>query len=71
MSMNLFTSVDDCLSQMSYTITHICVTCGAHYPPSSEGSRVPPECTICQDERQYVRATGQDWTTQQDFLEKT
>ena len=38
----------------------ICVTCGVGYAPS----KVPPErCAICDDERQYVTAAGQRWTT--------
>ena len=38
----------------------ICTTCGAGYTPSA----VPPaRCAICEDERQYVNATGQAWTT--------
>jgi hypothetical protein len=39
---------------------HICVTCGAQYPPSAEP---PATCAICLDERQYVARTGQEWTT--------
>jgi hypothetical protein len=40
--------------------TFICVTCGTQYPPSE----APPErCPICLDERQYVGAGGQAWTT--------
>lgn len=38
----------------------ICTTCGTQYAPSE----TPPErCTICEEERQYVLATGQAWTT--------
>src|SRR3989442_12121439 len=38
----------------------ICTTCGTQYA----GSDQPPAvCAICQDERQYVTATGQQWTT--------
>ena len=38
----------------------ICTTCGTQHA----GSEQPPAaCTICQDERQYVKATGQQWTT--------
>src|SRR2546423_1211533 len=38
----------------------ICATCGTQYAESDQ----PPElCAICQDERQYVKATGQQWTT--------
>jgi hypothetical protein len=38
----------------------ICTTCGTQYAPSTD----PPEgCAICLDERQYVRAEGQRWTT--------
>lgn len=38
----------------------ICITCGTQYPPAE---RVPPSCPICEEPRQYVRATGQAWTT--------
>jgi hypothetical protein len=38
----------------------ICATCGTAYPPSP----TPPEsCPICLDDRQYVGAGGQTWTT--------
>ncbi len=38
----------------------ICATCGVQHP-DSDG---PPErCAICEDERQYVPAAGQRWTT--------
>jgi hypothetical protein len=40
--------------------TFVCVTCGTQYPPSD----TPPDaCPICLDERQYVGAGGQRWTT--------
>src|ERR1700682_5708733 len=38
----------------------ICTTCGTQY---AECDRPPAACAICQDERQYVKATGQNWTT--------
>src|SRR3982074_2820918 len=38
----------------------ICKTCGAQY---AECDQTPTVCTICQDERQYVGITGQQWTT--------
>ncbi len=38
----------------------ICTTCGTQY---AEGDQPPAACAICQDERQYVKATGQQWTT--------
>ena len=38
----------------------ICSTCGTQY---AESDQPPSSCTICQDERQYVRKTGQQWTT--------
>jgi len=38
----------------------ICTTCGTQYADSDQS---PAACTICQDERQYVKATGQQWTT--------
>jgi hypothetical protein len=38
----------------------ICMACGTQYPPSE----APPEtCPICVDERQFVPASGQSWTT--------
>ena len=40
---------------------YLCVTCGAHYP---ESDQPPAHCLICEDERQYVNANGQQWTTQ-------
>jgi hypothetical protein len=38
----------------------ICTTCGTQY---AESDQPPASCTICQDERQYVKKTGQQWTT--------
>ena len=38
----------------------ICTACGTQYPPSE----APPyACLICTDERQFVPASGQSWTT--------
>ena len=37
----------------------VCRTCAVQYPPGP----VPPECIICEDERQWVPAEGQQWTT--------
>ncbi len=38
----------------------ICTACGTQYP---EADAPPPRCVICEEERQYVPPTGQDWTT--------
>jgi hypothetical protein len=38
----------------------VCTTCGTQY---AESGKPPAACAICQDERQYVKATGQQWTT--------
>ena len=38
----------------------ICTTCGTQH---AEADEPPVACAICQDERQYVKATGQQWTT--------
>src|SRR5437870_10007114 len=38
----------------------ICTTCGTQF---AESDQPPVACDICQDERQYVKATGQQWTT--------
>jgi hypothetical protein len=37
---------------------HICRTCGTSYPNSS---CPPARCLTCEDERQYVPASGQSW----------
>lgn len=37
----------------------VCRTCAVQYPPGP----VPRECIICEDERQWVPADGQRWTT--------
>src|SRR5262249_55100555 len=42
---------------MSY---FICTTCGTQY---AETVKLPDSCAICQDDRQYVKLTGQQWTT--------
>jgi glyoxylase-like metal-dependent hydrolase (beta-lactamase superfamily II) len=38
----------------------ICTTCGTQY---AESEQSPTVCAICQDERQYLKVTGQQWTT--------
>jgi len=38
----------------------ICVQCGTQY---SETAEPPLHCLICEDERQFVRHNGQEWTT--------
>src|SRR5260370_36704677 len=38
----------------------ICTACGTQYPPSEAP---PGACPICIDERQFVPASGQSWTT--------
>lgn len=38
----------------------ICGTCGVEHPDSAQP---PAACAICADERQYVPASGQVWTT--------
>jgi hypothetical protein len=38
----------------------ICTACGTQYPPSDNA---PAQCIICEEERQYVPAGGQTWTT--------
>jgi glyoxylase-like metal-dependent hydrolase (beta-lactamase superfamily II) len=39
---------------------YICVTCGTQYTPTPSP---PPRCAICDEPRQYLRPTGQSWTT--------
>src|SRR5215831_4706471 len=38
----------------------ICTACGTQYAPSASP---PPNCAICDEERQYVPPGGQTWTT--------
>jgi glyoxylase-like metal-dependent hydrolase (beta-lactamase superfamily II) len=38
----------------------ICITCGTQYGTPGDP---PSSCTICEDDRQYVNANGQQWTT--------
>ena len=38
----------------------ICVQCGTQFAETTEP---PQQCLICEDERQFVRHTGQEWTT--------
>lgn len=38
----------------------ICTACGTQYP---ESAAPPAQCVICEEERQYVPAGGQGWTT--------
>jgi hypothetical protein len=40
----------------------LCNACGTSYP---EAADPPPECRICTDERQFVPAAGQSWTTRE------
>ncbi len=41
-------------------LAHICATCGTQFPPAAAP---PASCPICQDERQYIGAGGQRWTS--------
>lgn len=38
----------------------ICTACGTQYP---ERAQPPVQCSICEEERQYVPPLGQTWTT--------
>lgn len=44
----------------SVTDSAICLTCGTQFPPSSEK---PELCPICEDDRQYIGHSGQQWST--------
>lgn len=39
---------------------YICLTCGIQFAASEQP---PDQCPICEDDRQYVNAQGQSWTT--------
>src|SRR5438046_4378801 len=38
----------------------IWTTCGTQH---AESEQLPAVCAVCEDQRQYVKATGQQWTT--------
>ncbi len=38
----------------------VCVQCGTQF---DESAQPPPSCPICEEERQFVRHDGQQWTT--------
>jgi glyoxylase-like metal-dependent hydrolase (beta-lactamase superfamily II) len=38
----------------------ICMTCGVQY---AESETPPAHCLICEDDRQYLKPSGQEWTT--------
>lgn len=43
---------------------YACATCAIEHPDTA----LPPErCAICADERQWVPATGQAWTTRDEL----
>ncbi len=43
------------------TMSHfICTTCGTQH---AESGHPPAACAICEDDRQYLKITGQQWTT--------
>ncbi|MCA9906289.1 MAG: MBL fold metallo-hydrolase, partial [Anaerolineae bacterium] len=46
---------------------YICMTCGVQY---AESATPPAHCPICADERQYVKASGQQWTTLDDLRKR-
>jgi glyoxylase-like metal-dependent hydrolase (beta-lactamase superfamily II) len=46
--------------QQEQGTTWSCATCGVERGPSADE---PEQCDICEDERQYVPASGQRWTT--------
>jgi hypothetical protein len=45
----------------------ICVQCGTQF---AESAQPPARCPICEDERQFVRHSGQAWTTPERLAEK-
>jgi len=46
---------------------YVCVTCGVQH---AESESPPPGCPICEDERQYVGWSGQQWTTLPEMVAK-
>lgn len=49
-------------------MTHfICMTCGVQY---ADSATPPAHCLICEDDRQYMRASGQQWTTLEEIQQR-
>lgn len=46
---------------------YICTTCGVQYEASTTP---PPNCPVCEDDRQYVNPAGQSWTTLADVAKQ-
>jgi hypothetical protein len=46
---------------------YICSACATQFPPAAQP---PSECPICRDERQFVPASGQAWTTMDTIARK-
>lgn len=44
---------------------YICQTCGVQFTESKD---YPQNCTICEEERQYVSIKGQSWTTLNELI---
>jgi len=53
--------------QSGHHKSFLCVACGTQFPPAATA---PKHCPICEDDRQYIPASGQQWTTLAD-LRKT
>jgi len=56
----LFATITDRRYRNHQMENFICVQCGTQF---SEAAQPPPHCPICEDERQFVRHHGQQWTT--------
>ncbi len=54
-------------SDASGPTAYLCAACGTQFPSATA---VPRHCPICEDDRQYIPASGQQWTTLAD-LRKT
>lgn len=50
--------------RMSGMTLWTCSTCGIEYPDTDHP---PSSCAVCEDERQWVPATGQQWTHQREL----
>ncbi|KAF9163649.1 hypothetical protein BGX21_002966 [Mortierella sp. AD011] len=47
---------------MPFSLSYVCVTCGTNTPADASGAPLAA-CIICDEPRQYVRSSGQEWTT--------
>jgi hypothetical protein len=55
-----FATIRGCITELRVMQNFICVQCGTQFVETAQPAA---GCPICEDERQFVRHSGQEWTT--------